>query len=373
MDPIPVFRPDYGPREIEAVTEVLKSGWIGLGPKTAEFETKFADYLGAKYAVGVNSATAALHLAMVLADVEGREVITTPNTFVSTNHAILYCGGTPVFADIEPDTLNIDPASIEKRITKKTRAIVVVHYGGHACRMDRIVALARKHKLVVIEDSAHGCGGKFKDKMLGTIGDYGCFSFHAVKNLAMGEGGAIVCKRKGEYERLRRLRWLGINKGTWDRAKSTSYAWEYDVPELGYKCHLHDISAALGLVQLDRLEDLNGRRRALWERYNEKLDGIEGLDTPVVRDYAFDACHNYVVKYDDRDGLHSFLKERNISTGVHYIPNNLYDMYKDCKGPTPVCHDVWTRLLTLPLFPTLTRRDQDRVISAIREYAKTRA
>lgn len=368
MKLIPVFRPDYTSAEIKAVTAVLKSGWIGLGPKTAEFEQAFAQYLGVKYCVGLNSATAALHLALKLADVEGHEVITTPNTFVSTNHAILYNDGIPVFADIERDTLNIDPDSIEKRVTKKTRAIVVVHFGGHACRMDRIMKIARKHKLVVVEDTAHGAGGKFKDKMLGTIGDFGTYSFHAVKNLAMGEGGAIVCRNKANYERLMRLRWLGINKGTWDRAGGKSYSWEYDVPEVGYKCHLHDISAALGLVQLSRLEEMNERRRALWHRYNEKLKGIDGLEVPVLHDYAFDACHNYVVKADRRDDLHTYLKDRMISTGVHYIPNNLYDMYKNCKGDTPVCHEVWTKLLTLPLYPTLSLKDQDRVVREIKRF-----
>ena len=368
MDLIPVFRPDYGPAEIKAVTDVMKSGWVGLGPKTAEFETKFADYLGAKYAVGLNSATAALHLALLLADVKGKEVITTPNTFVSTNHAILYNGGIPVFADIEPDTLNIDPDSIEKRITKKTRAIVCVHFGGHACQMDRIMRLARKHKLIVVEDTAHGCGSTYKGKKLGTIGHFGAFSFHAVKNLAMGEGGALVCRDKKTSERIRRLRWLGINKGTWDRAKSTKYAWEYDVPEVGFKCHLHDISAAIGLVQLSRLDGMNGKRRALWHRYCDKLAGLPGLELPVMHDYTVSACHNYVIKHANRDKLHEFLNKRNISTGMHYIPNNFYDMYRDCKGPTPVCHAAWKTLLSLPLFPTLTRKQQDVVIASVKEF-----
>ena len=235
MTVIPVFKPNYGDEEMAHVRESIHSGWVGLGPKVAEFERRFATYIGVPHMVGLVSGTAALDLAMLLADVKGREVITTPLTFVSTNHAILYHGGTPVFCDLDPDTLNIDASRIEALITPKTRAIMTVHYGGHACDMDPILELAARHRLVVVEDCAHATGGSYKGRRLGSLGDYGCFSFHAVKNLAMGEGGAISTRSDVEDARLRRLRWLGISKSTWERSDNAAhqYTWYYDVPELG--------------------------------------------------------------------------------------------------------------------------------------------
>ena len=223
MTVIPVFKPNYGDEEMAHVRESIHSGWVGLGPKVAEFERRFAAYIGVPHMVGLVSGTAALDLAMLLADVKGREVITTPLTFVSTNHAILYHGGTPVFCDLDPDTLNIDASRVEALITPKTRAIMTVHYGGHACDMDPILELAARHRLVVVEDCAHATGGSYKGRRLGSLGDYGCFSFHAVKNLAMGEGGAISTRSEVEDARLRRLRWLGISKSTWERSDNAAH------------------------------------------------------------------------------------------------------------------------------------------------------
>ena len=367
---IPVFRPSYGEREFEAVREVLASGWVGLGPKTAEFEERFAEYLGVGHAVAVNSGTAALHLAMLLADVEDREVITTPLTFVSTNHAILYCGGEPVFADVEADTANIDPESVAGLVTDRTRAIVCVHYGGRPCRMDALESIAREHDLVLVEDAAHGCGGEWHGRKLGTIGRYGCFSFHAVKNLATGEGGMIVTDEADEDTRLRRLRWLGITKDTWSRETLTQYSWYYAVEEMGYKYHMHDISAALGLVQLARLDDLNARRAHWAGRYDEALADLDWIDRPVVAPDTRPSWHNYAIQTDHRDDLNLHLAEHGVSTGVHYIPNNHYDIYKECRGETPVADRVWRRLLTLPLYPDLTDEDFGRVIDGIRAFGR---
>ena len=196
LSDIPVFKPSYGAAEFKALKKVLQSGWTGLGPETEAFENEFAEYIGVRYAVAVNSCTAALHLALKVAGVEGGEVITTPMTFVATNHAILYNSSIPVFCDIEPDTLNIDPARIEALITKKTRAIMAVHYGGHACDMDALRKIAKKYRLRVIEDCAHACGGEYKQVKLGATGDIGCFSFQAVKNLSTGDGGMITTNSK---------------------------------------------------------------------------------------------------------------------------------------------------------------------------------
>jgi len=369
---IPVFRPSYGEREFEAVREVLASGWVGLGPKTAEFERRFAEYLGVGHAVALNSGTAALHLAMHLAEVGGREVITTPLTFVSTNHAILYCGGEPVFADVEAATANIDPESVARLVTERTRAIVCVHYGGRPCRMDRLLEIAEAHDLVLIEDAAHACGGEWRGRKLGTLGRFGCFSFHAVKNLATGEGGMVVTDDAEAAQRLRRLRWLGISKDTWSRESTVRYSWHYTVEEVGYKYHMHDISAALGLVQLERLDEMNARRAAWAARYDEALAPLEWIERPVVLPDSRPAWHNYVVQTDHRDALNLYLAERGISTGVHYIPNNHYRMYKRCRGETPVADRIWRRLLTLPLYPDLTEADFDRIVSAIADFGRER-
>lgn len=366
---IPVFKPCYGKEELEALKEPFESGWIGLGPKTKEFEKKFAAYIGVKYAVATNSCTASLHLAMRVMGVKNREVITTPMTFVSTNHAILYCSGNPVFADIYPDTLNINPERIKELITKKTSAIIAVHYGGHPCDMDVINEIAQRHGLVVIEDAAHACGGEYKGRKTGSLGDIACFSFHAVKNLATADGGMVTTNDPEIYSRLLKLRWLGISKDTWAREdKDNKYSWYYNVEEVGYKYHMNDIAAAIGLVQLGKLDKMNDRRREITKKYNEGFTDLDWIEIPVVKGYAKSACHNYVIKTEERDRLNSYLQDKGISTGVHYIPNNHYEMYKDCRGETPVCEDVWTKLLTLPLFPDLTDAQADMIIENVRQF-----
>ena len=371
---IPVFRPSYDEEEIEALREPFKSGWIGLGPKTHEFEERFAEYIGVPYAMGVNSATAALHLALKVAEVEGTEVITTPMTFVSTNHAILYNGGIPVFADIERDTLNIDPEDVRRKVTSRTRAIVVVHYGGHACDMDAIMDIAHEHNLSVVEDAAHATGGSYRDRKLGSIGHYSCFSFHAVKNLATGDGGMVICHDAETDTRLRRLAWLGITRGTWDRTERSGYAWEYSIDEIGFKHHMNDITASIGLVQLKKLPRTNARRRELAERYTSYLSEIPWLETPVEKVYTRSAWHNYVIKVkdaNDRGPLMDHLKAHDISTGMHYIPNHLYPIYQPYRnGPLCVTEEVWRRLITLPLFPDLSDEDQLRIVAAIRSYER---
>lgn len=363
---IPIFRPWYDEAEERAVAEVLRSGWIGLGPKTAEFEKRFASYVEAPYAVAVNSATAALHLAFNVLDVSGAEVITTPMTFVSSNHAILYNGAVPVFADIEQDTLNIDVHSIERNLCDKTRAILVVHYGGHACDMDPILGLARERSIPVIEDAAHACGGTYKGLKLGSIGTIGCFSFHAVKNLATGDGGMIVIRDPELDKKLRRLRWCGIDKDTWNRSEvDQKYSWYYTVQELGFKYHMNDISASIGLVQLEKLDRANSRRREITNYYNEHFANLDWLERPVEKEYTRSALHNYVIKVDRRDELITHLQAQRISAGVHYFPIHLYSMYRKFKADVPVTERVWRRLVTLPLYPGMTDEDVERVTDAV--------
>jgi perosamine synthetase len=370
---IPLFKPSFGDEELEALREPFKSGWIGLGPKTKEFEDKFATYVGAEFGVGTNSATAALHLGLKALGVEGGEVITTSLTFVSTNHAILYNKAVPVFADVESDTLNIDATEVERLINPKTRAIMLVHYGGHPCDLDAIRGMAQKHRLPVLEDAAHACGAEYKGQRIGSISEVTAFSFHAVKNLSTGEGGMITFSNSEFNGRLRQLRWMGINKDTWSRAKfGDKYSWSYGVEELGYKEHMSDIAAAIGLVQLSKLEKMNARRRQIVEMYNAAFSPLGWLETPVERSYAKSANHAYVVKLDKRDSLIAFLAEKGIATGVHYIPNHCYGIYQPYYRHLPITENVWKRIVTLPLFPDLQEEQVEYIIDSVRQFGATR-
>jgi perosamine synthetase len=373
MHQIPVLKPSYGNEEADAVKEVLLSGWVGLGPKTLKFEEEFANYIGCDYAVGLNSGTAALHLAACALQLkEGDEVIVTPITFVSTVHAISYMGATPVFADVEPDTLNLDVADVARKITDKTKAVFCVHYAGHPCDMDALHELCDSRGIYVVEDAAHACGAKYKGQKIGNISELTCFSFHAVKNLACGEGGAITCNSDWFARYFKEMRWLGITKDTFSRtANEKVYAWQYWVDKLGYKCHLHDISAAIGLVQLGKLEKNNGLRRQLVNRYNEAFADLDWLETPAEKEYARNSWHLYVIKVPNRknrDSLIRHLKEYNIAPGVHYYPINLHPYYKNVRAEVPVANEVWKRIISIPLYPDLTTEDQDRVINAVREF-----
>ncbi len=376
MDKIQVFKPAHSEEEVEAVAEVIRSGWWGQGPKTAELETKFAEFVGSPLAVSVNSATAGLHLALMMLDVKDAEVISPSMTFVSTNHAILYNGGIPVFADIEPDTMCIDPDDIVRKITPRTKAIMAVHYGGHPADMDRIHDIAKAHNLTVIEDAAHAAGTKYKGRPVGSMSPLTVFSFHPVKNLATGDGGMITLQNPEWDKRMRKLRWVGMSRDTWgrnDAADASQYSWYYNIEELGYKFHTNDIMAAIAIVQLRRLPETNGRRRAISALYDAGLHDLEWLQLPVERDYAKSARHNYVVQLEGRDAFMAYLREKGIATGLHYIPNHYYEMYKPYATSLPVTEQAYTRIVTLPLYPDLTDDQVQYIIAAIRDYPASRA
>ena len=369
---IPVFRPKMNKKVIlQELEKIFDSGWIGLGPKTAEFEEKFADYIGVKYAVAVNSCTAALHLACCVFGLkEGDEVIVPSMTFVATALAPLYCGAAPVFADIEEDTLCIDPIDIEKKITPKTKVIIPVHYGGHACRMDEIIEIAERYNLLVVEDNSHGSGGKYKDRMLGSIGIVGCFSFHAVKNLPISDGGMITTNDEVLYKELKKLRWFGIDKSTWDRSSKKGYSWQYSVDKLGFKCHMTDIGAVIGLAQLEVLNEYNLIRRKYAQKYNKAFRNIDWIETPVEKEYTHSAYHNYVVKVPMRNELNEYLQSEGISTGVHYEPVHHFKIFGKIKADVPITEKVWPKLLTLPLYPDMTDKDFEKIVSEIVKFGK---
>ena len=364
---IQLFKPWMGSEEYEALREPLETGWIGSGPKVIEFERRFAEYIGVKHAVALNSGTAALHLAMLVAGVDGGEVLTTPMTFVSSNHCILHAGGEPVFCDIEPDTLNLAIEGLEASITKRTRAILAVHYGGHACDMDPILEIAARHGLQVIEDAAQGCGGSYRDHRLGSLGDIGCFSFDSRKNLSTGDGGMLTTDDDIVAERVQRLKWMGISRGTWERFSTDRPSWDYDVTELGFKYLMNDIAASLGLVQLAKLERGNSLRRTLLERYRDAFAEVEGVELLATRPYGQSACYCAVIQVDDRDSMHEFLSDHGIESAVHFLPTHLIPLYqKYNRGRLPVADAIWQRILTIPLFPDLTADQQERVVEIIR-------
>lgn len=365
---IQVFKPDIGDEEVAAVSEVLRSGWLGLGPKTAEFEKRFSAYIGTEAAVGVNSGTSALDLALQLLHIShNHEVIVPTFTFVSTAHVVAYNLATPVFADVDPDTLTISLDDVAAKITPRTRAILPVHYGGRPVDIDALRAVA--DGIPVVEDCAHACGSSLRERKAGSLGDVGCFSFQAVKNLAMGDGGALTLNDPELTARAKRLRWLGIDKGTWDRTEGDrSYWWEYSVDEIGLKCHMNDIAAALGLVQLSRLDAMNARRAEIADSYTTALADVPEVETPPPDGAgSHSSWHIYCIKCERRDDLSVWLQERGISTGVHYKPIHTYRCYGN-RPVLPVAERVFPRILTLPMYPSLTDADVDEVVSGITSF-----
>jgi perosamine synthetase len=365
---IQVFMPDMGEEEMAAVSQVLRSGWLGLGPRTAEFETAFASYIGLPYAVGVNSGTSALDLALRLLGItHNQEVIVPTFTFVSTAHVVAYNLATPIFADVDSDTLNMSLDDVAAKITSRTAAILPVHYGGRAVDIDTLREIAGD--IPVIEDCAHACGSSLRGRRAGSLADIGCFSFQAVKNLAMGDGGAVVLNDEAMMNRAKRLRWLGIDKGTWDRTEGDrSYWWEYTVEEIGLKCHMNDIAAAIGLVQLARLDTMNARRASIAKMYTKAFTDVPEIHTPPDDDAdSISSWHIYCIKCERRDDLSVWLQDKGIATGVHYKPIHTYRCYGN-RPVLPTAERVFPRVLSLPMYPGLTDRDVDEVISAIRGF-----
>ncbi|HEX6573345.1 MAG TPA: DegT/DnrJ/EryC1/StrS family aminotransferase [Gemmatimonadaceae bacterium] len=362
---IPLFRPSISEAAISAASEVLRSGWLGLGPRTREFETKFAEYVGAQHCVGLNSCTSAIHLALHVLDLpEGSEVITTPLTFVSTNHAILYERLTPVFADIDRTTGNLDPRSVAEKITDKTRAVIVVHYGGYPADLDELYALAREHNLTIIEDCAHACGAAYHGKKIGSHGDLHAFSFHAVKNLPTGDGGALTVRSTELDARLRRLRWLGIDRDTFRRTSSTAYDWDYEVSEVGFKYHMNDIEAAIGLAQLPLVDSENARRTEIAALYTSQLSDVDGVTLMSRSDDRTSSFHLFPILVEDRDAFLATMRDAEIGIGVHYRRNDTYSMYE--KAELPGAEWFSGRVVSLPMHMCLTDENVEYVASVIR-------
>lgn len=370
---IPVLQPCIDEEEIDAVSEVLRSGWLGLGPKTAQFEQAFSTYTNSRFTAALNSGTAALHLALEVLNIgPGDEVIVPSLTFISTVHAVSYVGATPVFTDIEYDTMNCSAAEIEKKITNKTKAIIVVHLAGHPCDMEPIHELAKSKGIHVVEDAAHACGAEYKGQKIGSISELTCFSFHAVKNVTSGEGGAITCQKEWIDRKLREKRWLGISRDTWKRsAEEKMYAWQYFVDQVGYKYHMNDLQAAIGIVQLQKINKLNGRRREIAQMYQKELKDLSWIELPQEKDYAKSSWHLFQIRLPaerDRDNVITHLQNDNIASGVHYYPCHMHPAYIHLNAIVPISANIWQRILTLPIHPSMTDHDIDRVIASLRSF-----
>jgi dTDP-4-amino-4,6-dideoxygalactose transaminase len=362
--------------EVDEVLATLRSGWLGTGPKVAAFEKQFAAYEGVPEAAALNSCTAALHLSILAAGIgPGDEVITTPMTFCATVNTILHAGATPVLADVDPKTQNLDPKAVAAAITRKTKAILPVHFAGRACDMDGLMKVAGEHDLQVIEDCAHAIETTYKGRKAGTFGDFGCFSFYATKNVATGEGGMAIAKDPEKLARLRILGLHGMSRDAWKRFGSSGYK-HYQVVEYGFKYNMMDLQAAIGLHQLARIEQNWSKRERLWKAYDKELRGLGlGLPAPPEPDTRH-AYHLYTVMVDEakvgvsRDELLDRMAKQKIGVGVHYQSVPEHPVYQERlkwkPERWPNAHRIGQQTVSLPLSPKMTDDDVLDTVQALR-------
>lgn len=369
---IPYGRQMIEEDDIQAVMDVLKSDYLTTGPKIAEFEKCVADYVGAKYAVAIANGTAALHAACFAAGIEeGDEVITSPLTFAASANCVMYCGGTPVFADVDPATYNIAPDDIKRKITDRTKAVIPVHLAGQPCDIDAIHKIAEEHHLIVIEDGAHALGSVYKGHKIGALSDMTIFSFHPVKPITTGEGGMITTDNEELYQRLCLFRSHGITRDE-SRMTRSEGGWFYQQMELGYNYRITDIQCALGCSQIKKLERFLTRRRELAKRYDEAFQDCPHLITPYQLPETDSGYHLYIIQVVDCDRKQVFdnLRTKGIGVNVHYIPVYYHPYYRE-HGYRNVCcpnaEQLYERFISIPLHQGMTDEEQDYIIKAIKE------
>jgi len=369
---IPLAELNFGPEEEQAVLDVVHRGWLTMGAVTQEFEETFASFSSVKYALGVSNGTDALHLACLALGIgPGDEVIVPSFTFVATANAILYTGAEVRFADIiGPADLTISPEAIEQQVTPRTKAIMVMHYGGYPCRMTEILEIARKNNLAVIEDAAHAPGASLDGRALGAWGDIGCFSFFSNKNLATGEGGMVITNRSDLAEKVRTLRSHGMTTLTWDRYRGHAYS--YDVVDLGHNYRIDEIRSALGLVQLRKLPQSNARREAITKHYRElfKAGGVAGVEVPFSASSGKPSYHIFPLllpEKTNRQSIMDSMRQSGVQTSIHYPPIHTFSYYRQRYTDIylPITEAVAKREVTLPLYPTMKDEDVEYVVTAI--------
>lgn len=372
-------KPCYDKNDIKLVNEVLKSKWIGTGKKTLEFENNFSKYKNIKYSLALNSCTAALHLSLLSLNIKkGDEVITTPLTFCSTINTILHVGGIPVLADINENTLNIDPEQILKKVTKKTKAIIVVHFAGLSCDMDKILKISKKYSIKIIEDCAHAIETRYRNKQAGTFGDTGCFSFYSTKNITTSEGGMIITKKKAIAERVKNLRLHGLSRDAWKRYSMRGKYKSYDIFETGFKYNLTNINAALGINQLKKVEIFWKKRKKIWDFYNKSLIDLPIKLPPKIPKNYKHAYHLYTIVLDNkktkktREEITAFLQKNQIGIGIHYNAIQSFKFYKDKvkfkKNELKVSDSICKNIFSIPIYPDLKKSDQIYIVKKIKEF-----
>jgi len=362
--------------EIDGVAAVVESGWLGTGPKVAQFEQDFAAYKGVKQAAALNSCTSAMHLSVLAAGIgPGDEVITTPMTFCATVNVIIHAGAKPVLADVDLKTLNIDPARVEEKITSRTKAILPVHFAGRPANMDALCSIADRHGLKVIEDCAHAIETEYRGRKAGTFGDFGCFSFYVTKNVATGEGGMVLARKEDDHARIKTLSLHGMNRDAWKRFGSEGYR-HYQVTEAGYKYNMMDMQAVIGIEQLRKVELFWKRREQIWCRYQNAFADFPLVLPANAEPGTRHAYHLYTVLVDEsragisRDGFLNAMTDRNIGVGVHYLSIPEHPYYQENFGWNPNDYPNATRIgrqtVSLPLSPKLTDDDVEDVIEAVK-------
>ncbi|WP_276646775.1 UDP-4-amino-4,6-dideoxy-N-acetyl-beta-L-altrosamine transaminase [Globicatella sulfidifaciens] len=362
--------------DIQAVFDVLKGDYLTTGPFVKEFEEKVANYVGAKYAVAVSNGTAALHMACFAAGIkDGDEVIVSPMTFAASANAVLYCGGTPVFADIDPVTYNIDPDRIEEKITDKTKAIIPVDFSGQSVDMDKIKEISDKHGLIIIEDAAHALGSEYKGRKVGSQADMVEFSFHPVKPITTAEGGIVTTNSENLYKKMMIFRTHGITRDQ-EVLNENHGPWYYEQQHLGYNYRLTDVQSALGTSQMYKIDDFITRRREIVKIYNDAFKDLKEVVTPFEAEFSNSGWHIYVIKVKPdlltvtRKEIFEALQAENIGVNVHYLPVYLHPYYRDlgyAKGICPNAEELYENMITLPLFPSMSNEDVNDVVVAVRK------
>lgn len=370
-----LFKPSVGKEELESIQDSFQSAWLGLGPKVTEFEQRWSQYIGSKESVGVNSCTAALHLALAAYRFpEGKKVLVPALTFASTAMAVLYNRLIPVFVDADEATLGISLEDLERKFDKDCVAVMPVHFGGHPVPMDELAAWAKSRGLKVIEDCAHTAGGKYKGKALGTWGDIGCYSFEEKKCMTTGDGGMLSFDDPELLNPLRHARWIGINKDTWVRYEQSELGspdtngWYYEIADIGYKYNMNDLMASIGLVQLQKLDAMNRRREHIIGQYLNVIKDHDSIQPAIPYHLQDSSYWAFIVRVQNREQFITHMQGRGVSTGVHYMPLPMQPLFMKFAGATPVAESIWKQLVTLPLFPDLTGEEIEHVKESIRSY-----